>query len=259
MAVFWLIRGVFLGTLTGQVDATDWHLFDNFKRHVDDLYAFTLQWGVLPTIWLIFAALISCLLIIYRELSGFLLIVMAAVLLLPYSTVTGTGGRFFYMLQAPLCVVAVIPALAFRGALRNLLIASTLVALIPTSYAFAVTEAGKTTAAGLEVRQMISAIHDAIPANDGVPNVIDGVPELFDGRLMMGDFFEIGVQDSYHVTAAPFVVRTRTVLAFPVEFADILNVQTHFWRYDLASKRVIRINFATWLAAHPEMAPKAAH
>jgi hypothetical protein len=247
----WLIRSAFLGTLTGEVGLANSDYAGNFLHHVEALGEFTLMLGGVRSFVLLGAAL--ALALISRRLAvGALALVLAAIiLLLPYSSIIGIGGRYFYMLQAPLCLLALLPALLVGRRMRAPLVALVLLLVGPH---FADTdwhEAQSFTRGGISTRALIAAVTSGIPVNDGYPNVIDGVPDLDRGQMMMGDLFEAYVVDFYP-GPAPWIARSEAVFRNEPVRRDILSRVTHFWRYDPDTGRLLQLDRTDWIAAHPE-------
>src|SRR5580704_15799285 len=179
-----------------------------------------------------------------------LLRAIALILYLPYVPLAGVGPRFFYMLQAPICVAAVLPALLLPPRLRGLALLLLLALVLPRFAQVTRREAAQFADAGVATAALIAAVHEAIPANDGNPNVIEGVPELHRGRFMIGgDFFELAIADSYETTRPPLVTRSVTVLSDPQVLKDVLSVPTSFWRYDPVERRLVWIDCRSWLDA----------
>jgi len=103
--------------------------------------------------------------------------------------VAGVGGRFFYILQVPLCVMMVLPALLIHGKARIAVLGLLLALTLPRLAVAIWHEAVSFAAAGINTKRLVTAIRDAIPAGDPNVNVIDNVPELDGGQMMMGDFW----------------------------------------------------------------------
>lgn len=247
----WLIRSAFLGTLTGEVDAANSDYAGNFLHHVEALGDFTEQLGGVRSFILLGAALAIALLS-RRLAAGALALVLAAIiLLLPYSSIIGIGGRYFYMLQAPLCLLALLPALLVGDRMRTPLVALMLLSVGPHYAESDWHEAFAFSRAGIETKALIAAVVRGIPTSDGLPNVIDGVPDLDRGQMMMGDFFEAYIGDFYP-GPAPWIARSEAVLRNAPVRRDILSRAVDFWRYDTATQRLLPLDRPDWIAAHPD-------
>ena len=173
-----------------------------------------------------------------RLAAGALALVFAAIiLLLPYSSIIGIGGRYFYMLQAPLCLLALLPALLVGHRLRTPLVALVLLLVGPLYAESDWHEAFTFTRAGIGTKALIAAVVRDIPAGDGQPNVVDGVPDFDHGQMMMGDFFEPYIADFY-AGPAPWIARSEAVFRNAPVRRDILSRPVHFWRYDAAAERI---------------------
>jgi hypothetical protein len=156
------------------------------------------------------------------------------------------------MLQAPFCVLAVLPALIVRGPPRLAVLAALLALLLPSFVMTTWKGAVLYTRAGLETKAMVEAVHAAIPANDGWANVIDDVPTWYEAHPMMGGYFETGISDSYGNQLPPIIARSEAVLASPQYLSDVLRVSTRYWRYDIAAHRLVPIERDAWLKEHPQ-------
>ena len=251
LAVFLVVRGLFLGTFVGYTDAAGPDLWQNLFLQLDTLRRLYPGFGSVTSLWILGGALIATSFIPAFFPAGPCLALSAVILLLPYVSAAGVGERFFYMLQAPLCVVAVLPALLFPRRLRLVFLTMLLALLLPK---FAVSDWDESllwVRAGLKTKALIAAVHEAIPKNDGWANVVDGVPDIDDVRGMMGGYFETGIKDSYQ-ESAPFVVRGQAALASPLLVKAILEQPTRFWRYDAENQQLVPFGRTDWLNAHPE-------
>jgi hypothetical protein len=250
LAIFWLLRAAALGTTSAEVDATSPDLIANFEEHLSALYDFA-WFRAGRAIFLLLAASVGLAVLAPRLFpAGLLLLAIALILYLPYVPLAGVGPRFFYMLQAPICVAAVLPALLLPPRLRGLALLLLLALVLPRFAQVTRREAAQFADAGVATAALIAAVHEAIPANDGNPNVIEGVPELHRGRFMIGgDFFELAIADSYETTRPPLVTRSVTVLSDPQVLKDVLSVPTSFWRYDPVERRLVWIDCRSWLDA----------
>lgn len=248
---FWLIRSAFLGTLTGQVGEANSDYVGNFVHHVQALGDFTLLLGGARSFVLLGAALAIALLSRRLAAAGLALVFTAAILMLPYSSIIGIGGRYFYMMQAPLCLLALLPTLLVGSRLRALLIVLVLLLVGPKFADSDWHEAFSFTRAGVSTRALIAAVQHAIPQDDGQPNVIDGVPDFDHGQMMMGNFFEADIGDFYPAPA-PWIARSEAVFRNESVRRDILSRPVHFWRYDAVSRRLLPLDRQDWLAAHAE-------
>lgn len=247
----WLIRSAFLGTLTGEVGAANSDYAGNFLHHVAALGDFTLLLGGVRSFVLLGAALAIALVSRRLAAGALALALAAAILMLPYSSIIGIGGRYFYMLQAPLCLLALLPALLVGRQLRTPLVALVLVLVGPHYAQSDWHEAFSFTRAGISTRALIAAVVRDIPKDDGQPNVIDGVPDFDQGQMMMGDFFEADIGDFYP-GPAPWIARSEAVFRNQPVQRDILSRPVHFWRYDSAAQRLLPLDRQDWIAAHPE-------
>jgi hypothetical protein len=252
LAAFWVLRAFFLGTFSGHTDVTGPDLLANFVNHLGALWRINQVVGTNVSLWVLAAALALATLHPRLFPAGPCLLIIALITLLPYVAVEGLGGRFLYMLQAPLCVMAVLPVLIIPRILRVPALALLLALLLPRFVPSDWHESDSFTAAGINTKALIEAIHAAIPANDGYANIIDDVPDLYNAQIMMGGFFELGVRDSYAGGQPPFIARSSTMLGSERMKADILAIPTRFWRYDLDARRLVPVERAAWLAAHPD-------
>jgi hypothetical protein len=247
LAIFWLWRAAVLGTVSADVDATSPDLIANFKQHLGALFGFAwLLDG--RAVFLLLTAAVGLAVFTPRLFpAGLLLVLIALILYLPYVPLAGVGGRFFYMLQPPICVAAVLPALLLPPPLRGLALLLLLALVLPRFAQVTYRQAAWFTDAGVATAALIAAVHDAIPANDGNPNVIEGVPELHRGQIMIGDVFELVIADSYETALPPLIVRSVAVLNNPQALKDALSVPTSFWRYDPEERHLMRIDCRSWL------------
>lgn len=252
LAVFFVLRGLFLGRLVGYTDAAGPDLQANFLYQLDMLRRLYPNFGNMTALWILGAALVATSFIPGFFPAGPCLLLAAIALLLRYINAAGAGERFYYMMQAPLSVVAVLPALIFAKWLRPIFLAALLVLVVPHLVFSAWRESVLYAVAGMKTEALIAAIHRAIPVHDGWADVIDGVPELDDVRPMMGGYFETGITDSYVGDPRPYVVRGEAVLASPQLLTDILRISTRYWHYDVENQRLVRMEKADWLDAHPE-------
>ncbi len=250
-AGLWLIRSAFLGTLTGEVGAANSDYAGNFLHHVQALGDFTLLLGGVRSFVLLGAALVIALASRRLALGALALVLAAIILMLPYSSIIGIGGRYFYMLQAPLCLLALLPALLVGRPLRGPLVLLVLLLVGPHYAASDWHEAFSFTRAGISTRAMIAAVVRDIPGGDGAPNVIDGIPDFDQGQMMMGDFFEADIGDFYP-GPAPWLARSEAVFRNDSVRRDILSRPVHFWRYDAGTQRLSPLDRSDWIAAHPE-------
>ena len=254
LAVFLIVRAFMLGTFVGQTAATNMDLLANSMDHFAELGRADLATGSVISRLILAVALILTSFHPRLFPAGPCLLGAANVLLLPFITTPGAGSRFFYMLQAPLCVMAVLPVLIAPARFRLPLLTLLLLIVLPGFVASSWHEAAAMAAAGGKTRAIFEAVHRAIPANLGYANVIDGVPETDSGRLMAGGFFEEGIADTYHdpVLPPPFIARSEAVLANPELRATILRVPARFWRYDPDSGQITPNTREAWLSAHRE-------
>jgi hypothetical protein len=254
LAVFLIVRAFMLGTFVGQTAATNMDLLANSLDHFVELGRADLATGSVISRLILAVALILTSFHPRLFPAGPCLLGAANVLLLPFITTPGAGSRFFYMLQAPLCVMAVLPVLIAPARFRLPLLTLLLLIVLPGFVASSWHEAAAMAAAGGKTRAIFEAVHRAIPANLGYANVIDGVPETDNGRLMAGGFFEEGIADTYHdpVLPPPFIARSEAVLANPELRATILRVPARFWRYDPDSGQITPNTREAWLSAHRE-------
>lgn len=253
LAVFLVLRAIFLGTFVGYTDASTPHLWQNFKYQMGmlrDIYGLS---GTASSLWVLGAALIFTTVAPGFFPAGPCLALIGFILTLPYVGAVGSGGRFQYMMQAPLCVLVVLPAMIFADSrFRGLFLAALLVFLVPPFIGPIWREAVRITVVGQKTKAMIAAIHQAVPRHDGWAQVVEDVPD-FDGDYpMMGGFFELGVSNSYSGDPRPLVMRSGNVLGNPIVLRDVLRVSTHYWRYDSTAQRLIPIEKEAWLALHPE-------
>jgi hypothetical protein len=188
LAIFWLLRAAALGTFSADVDTPGPDLIANFDQHLGALFGFTWFYAG-RYVFLLLTALVG-LAVFTRRLfpAGLLLLLIALILYLPYVPLTGVGGRFFYMLQAPICVATVLPALLLPMPLRGLALLLLLVLVLPRFTLVTHRQAAWFTDAGVATAALIAAVHEAIPVDDGYPDVMEGVPELHRGQMMFGDF-----------------------------------------------------------------------
>jgi hypothetical protein len=256
LGLFWIVRAVFLGTFIGQTTTPDYNLWGNFGHHITDLVHFTRLLAGDVVLWLLGMSLIVTTFIPRLFPAGPCLVLMAVIFLLPFSMDPGTGGRFFYALQAPLCALLVLPATVLSGIARVLSIFLLLAVLLP---GFAVSnwrEAASHAAAEQKSLTLIKAIHKAIPADDGYPHIVEDVPELFRGHLMFGELFELAIADTYRAPlSAPLVLRSKLVLGNAMMLSDVLSTDSRFWRYDSGSDELIPLNREMWLRSHPQAGP----
>jgi len=250
-AAFWLIRSALLGSLTGVVDAANGDYAVNFLHHVQALGEFTRLLGGPQCFALLGVATAITLLSRRIAAAGLVMLLAAIILMLPYSSIIGIGGRYFYMLQAPLCVLALLPILLVERQMQAPLVALVLLLVGPKFANSDWHEAFSFTRAGVSTEALVEAVVRDIPIGDGEPNVIDGVPDLDHGQMMMGDFFELCIGDFYP-GPAPWIARSEAIFRNAAVQRDILSRPSHFWRYDPANRRVLPIDQQDWLAAHPE-------
>ena len=131
------------------------------------------------------------------------------------------------MLQAPLCLLVLLPALLVGDRLRAPLVALMLLSVEPFYAESDWHEAFAFTRAGIDTKALIAAVTRGIPASDGLPNVIDRVPDLDQGQMMMGDLFEAYIGDFYP-GPAPWIARSEAVLHNESVRRDILSRAVHF-------------------------------
>jgi len=249
---FWLVRSAFLGTLTGEVGSANSDLAGNFLSHMQALGVFAQLLAGKGSLLLLSAATAICLLSPRLRPAGAALLLIAVILMLPYSTVIGIGGRYFYMLQAPVCVIAVLPALLVPKSAGGPTIVLLLALVLPKFAASDLHEAFSFTRAGTSTEALIGAVLKAIPSNDGASNVVDNVPDFDNGQMMMGDFFELCIGDFYEAAPAPWIARTEAVLRNKTVLHDVLSRPAHFWQYDPETRSLLPLDRRAWLEAHPE-------
>jgi hypothetical protein len=249
LAVFWLLRAAALGTFSADVDTPSPDFIANFKEHLGALIG--MAWLLSGrAVFLLLTAVVGSAILTPRLFpAGLLLLLIALILYLPYVPLNGVGGRFFYMLQAPICVAAVLSALLLPPPLRGLALLLLLALVLPRFAQVTYRQAAWFTDAGVATAALIAAVHEAIPADDGNPNVIEGVPELHRGQIMIADFFELAIADSYETARPPLVVRSVAVLSNSQALKGVLSVPTSFWRYDPVERRLVRIDCRSWLDA----------
>ena len=257
LTVFWLFRLWALGTVSAKVDVTGPNVWGNFLNHLHDLY----NWAWLLTgkwTFLLLTTMAALALLTPRlSLAAVQLLGIALILYLPYVPLLNTGGRFWYMLQAPICVLVVLPALVAPPLLRRLSIVTLLALVLPT---FAMTtwrEAASFSEAGAATASLVATVRHGIPINDGYANVIDGVPETYHGYLMTGYFFEYAIADEYEAVPAPLIVQSATALVDIDFLKTLLSQPTRFWRYDPEKRTLAHIDCQQWLDTYSDRIPEA--
>lgn len=251
LVVFWCVRAVFLGTFVGQTAAPDDHLWENYVHHLQGLLTFTRNLGGDALLWILAGCLAVATFTPRLFPAGPCLALAALVLIAPYSQDAGTGGRFFYALQAPLCALLVLPAALLPEMAAAPVLLLLLATLSPTFFASTRQEAIGHTLAEQKAKAIVAAVQRAIPRNDGYPHVVDGIPDIDRQHLLIGDFFEIAVADSYVQDPPPVVLRTRTVQSNPQALADVLATASRFWRYDGDVDRLLPVSRDDWLKTIP--------
>jgi hypothetical protein len=257
LAVFWLFRLWALGTVSAKLDETGPDLWGNFLNHSYDLYNWTWILAGKSTFLLLTAMAGLALLIPRLGLAAVLLLAIALILYLPYVPLLNIGGRFWYMLQAPICVLVVLPALIAPPLLRRLAMVTLLAVVLP---GFAITtrrEAASFSEAGAATAALVAAVRHTIPINDGYAHVIDGVPETHRGHLMTGYFFEYAIADDYKAVPPPFIVQSMTALANVDFLKTLLSQPTRFWRYDPEKRTLARIDCRQWLDTYRDRIPES--
>lgn len=255
LAIFWLFRLWALGTVSAKVDATGPDLWGNLLSHLHDLYNWT--W-LLTGKWtfLLLTAMAGLTLLIPRlGLAAVLLVAIALILYLPYTPLLNVGGRFWYMLQAPICALVVLPALIAPPLLRRLAIVTLLAVVLP---GFAITtwrEATSFSEAGAATAALVAAVRHAIPISGDYANVIDGVPETYHGYYMTGYFFEYAIADGYDAYPAPLIVQSVTALVNMDFLKTLLSQPTRFWRYDPEQRTLARMDCRQWLETYRDRIP----
>lgn len=258
LIAFWGLRAAMLGRLIGYTDVASPNILSNVRNQFSVLGAYYLNFGSVASLWVLAIALVLASFNPRLFPAGPCLVFIAAVLLLPYIGVPGVGQRFHYMMQAPLCAMVSLAACSLPKKLRGATLALLLALLLPHFVATTWKDSVAYTQAGMATKGIIAAIHQAIPANDGHPNVIDGIPDNYSDRMMMGGFFEMGVADTYAAPPVPpFVARSEIVLGNAQILKDVLNTRSLYWRYDQVTNRLIPIDLQTWLQAHPEALSQA--
>ncbi len=256
LAVFLIFRGFMLGTPVGETAPTNMNLLENSSDHLAALWRANLATGTAISRWVLIVAVLVTSLHPRLFPAGPCLVAVANVLLLPFITTPGAGSRFFYMLQAPLCAMAVLPVLLAPVRFRLPILAVLLALVLPGLARSSRHEAQLFAGAGDSGRKLFQAVHRVIPKNIGYANVVEGIPDLINGRMMAGAFFESGLAETYHDPALPppFTARTAVVLGSPQLLQAVLSSPAKFWRYDLDAHQMIPITREDWLAAHPEAA-----
>lgn len=251
LVVFWCLRAVFLGTLVGQTAAPSYDLWENFVHHLHGLLVYARNLGGDHLLWILAGCFALATLTPRLFPAGPCLALVALVLIAPYSQDAGTGGRFFYALQAPLCALLVLPAVVLPEMAAAPVLVLLLATLLPTFFASTRQETIGHTLAEQKARAIVEAVQRAIPRNDGYPHVVDGVPDIDRQHLLIGDFFEIAIADSYVERPPPVVLRTRTVQSNPQAVTDILATSSRFWRYDNDADRLFAISRDDWFKTIP--------
>jgi hypothetical protein len=252
---FWIVRAAFLGAFIGQTSVPSYDLWGNFIHHISDLLIYARLLGGDLMLWLLAISLVLTTFIPRLFPAGPCLALMAAIFIFPFSMDPGTGGRFFYALQAPLCALLVLPASVVPRIVRIPSLALLLAALLP---GFAVSTRGEAesyASAENKARALINAIHKAIPFNDGYAHVVEGVPDLFRGHLMFGELFELAIADTYSgPLSPPVVVRSKPLLGNATMLRDVLSTNSRFWLYDSEADRLVPLDRNTWIQTHPQAA-----
>jgi len=253
IAVFLLMRAIFLGTFLGDTDQANPHSWANLRYQLTMLWDLNRAFGTVTSVWVLGAALASTTFIPAFFPAGPCLLLAAFALLLPFINAEGASERFYYMMLAPLSVILVLPTLIFAKRWARLAVLGLLLAvLLPPFVSWSWQESVLYAAAGIKTKALIAAVHQAIPRGDGWANVIEGVPEFDDGRPMMGGYFETGIIDSYRGQPVPFVARSEAILASPRMLSDVLRIPARYWRYDIENERLVPMERDAWLDAHPE-------
>jgi len=258
LLVFWGLRAIMLGVLIGYTDAASPDILSNVRNQLGVLGAYYLSFGSVISLWALAIAFIVTSFHPRLFPTGPCLVFIAAVLLLPYIGVPGVGQRFHYMMQAPLCAMVCIAACSLPKNLRGATLMLLMALLLPQFVATTWKDAVAYTEAGMATKRMMDAIRQAIPVNNERPNVIDGIPDNYDERMMMGGFFEMGIADTYATPPVPpFVARSEIVLGNAQILKDVLKAESLYWRYDQATNQVIPIDRQTWLQVHSEALSRA--
>ncbi len=252
LVAFWIVRTAALGTLVGRTAVPSLDLWANTRHHLDDLLTFTRVLGGDVLLALLALALVVTTLVPRLFPVGPCLLMMVIVFLVPFSQDPGTGGRFFYTLQAPACALLALCTLALPRRAVLPALGLLLAVLLPTFFTSSYREAASHAASERKARTIIAAVRSAIPSNDGYPHVVSDVPLMSDHHLLIGYFFEIAVADSYQTASPPQILNSATVLSSPALRADILRQPTRFWRYDAATDRLLSMGRPEWLSAHPD-------
>ena len=254
LAAFLIFRGFMLGTPIGHAAPTNMNLLSNTSDHFRLLWEVNLRTATSLFRWTLLAALILTSFHPRLFPAGPCLVAAANILLLPFITTPGAGTRFFYTLQAPLCVMAVLPVLLVPRRFRPLVSALFTIIVLPGLIVSSWHETEAVSIAGHNTKTLFKAIHRAIPKNLGYINLVDGVPYETDGRMMAGAFFEQGIGETYHdpTLPPPFIARSETILATPALLQAMFTAPSLFWRYDAGTAEMVSITRETWLAAHPQ-------
>ncbi len=256
LAVFLVFRGLMLGTPVGETSPTNMDLLANSWDHLTALLRVDRATVTPISRWLLVVAFLLTSLHPRLFPAGPCLVAAANVLLLPFITTPGAGSRFFYMLQAPLCAMAVLPVLIAPARFRLPVLVLLLALVLPGFALSSRHESEIFAAAGDAGRKLFQAVHGVIPKNIGYANVVEGIPDMLGGRMIAGAFFEAGIGETYHdpLLPPPFIARTEVVLGTPQILRSVLANPALFWRYDPLEHRMFPITREAWLAAHPEAA-----
>ena len=255
LVLFFLVRGLFLGKLTAQPHIA---FSDPLTAAASNLPAFLnilwLWWGPVP-IGLAVAAALLCLLSPRLRYAGPALLALAILLYAPYLMVAGLGGRFFYMLQLPLCVLLVLPACLIPRRWAAIMAGLLIVAVLaPGFIQISRRDSRLFSEAGAHTKHLMAVIAAAIP-RDGARNVIDDVPDLYASRPMMWDQFEMAMAD-YLGPDPPSLIRSRILANDSEALAVVLDGPTHFLLVDESGQAIVSLTKEEWLKRHPELAAR---
>lgn len=256
LAVFLALRAWFLGQAMGGPDALHQSLWTALASNLPQVFIFFDAWWGPTALWMLAAILVGSLMIRRRWYYGVILAAVAVLLYLPYIIVAGVGGRYFYMFQVPLCVLLVLPmTLLPRAWLRNGAALAMVVLLVPGFVTTSRRDAGLFADAGAHTRRLMELVAAALP-RDGTRTVIDNVPDLFLGRPILSDYFELAMQD-YLGPNPPYLVRSTALSGDNAALKAVFDGPTRFLRFDPSSETVEIESREAWLAGlqHPPSWP----
>jgi hypothetical protein len=247
IALFLALRARFLGAAIGGPEVLHQSVWTAVTSNLPQVFIFFQAWWGPTALWLLAAIVIGGLAVRRYRHFGVILIAVALLLYLPYIMVAGVGGRYFYMFQVPLCVVLMLPAAVMPRVWLRHSVALAIVALLAPGFAeTSRRDAGLFSDAGAHTLRLMELVAAAAP-RDGTPTVIDDVPDLFLGRPILSDYFELAIQE-YIGPNPPSVFRSAVLRHDSAALAAVLGGSGRFMRFDPPSETLQPETREQWLA-----------